>query len=64
MSFDGKWWHGTSYQSEVLNVFYMPGKDMESSVTMHDHRHSMPKQRNLKVGTINMAKMSKLPSNW
>jgi len=48
MSFDGKWWHGTSYQSEVLNVFYMPGKDMESSVTMHDHRHSMPKQRNLK----------------
>jgi len=64
MTFDGRWWHATSYTAPVLNLFFTPGKDMEVAVKEHKRRMAMPMQKGLKLSTINMAKCSKLSSAW
>eukprot|EP00462_Mataza_sp_D1_P026560 CAMPEP_0175128094 /NCGR_PEP_ID=MMETSP0087-20121206/4744_1 /TAXON_ID=136419 /ORGANISM="Unknown Unknown, Strain D1" /LENGTH=293 /DNA_ID=CAMNT_0016410131 /DNA_START=10 /DNA_END=891 /DNA_ORIENTATION=+ len=64
MTFDGRWWHATQYDSPVLNLFFTPGKDMEVAVREHHRRMAMPFQKGLKIATINMAKCSKLSGNW
>jgi len=60
MIFDGRWWHATSYEGTVMNMFITPGKDMEIAVKEHDKRFKLKMQKGLKVGTINLAKCSKL----
>jgi len=64
MTFDGRWWHATSYTTPVLNMFVTPGADMEVAVKEHKQRMAMPLQQGLKVCTINMAKVSKLSAAW
>jgi len=64
MAFDGRWWHATSYEKPVLNMFFTPGKDMETAVKEHHRRMAMPMQKGLKLSTISLAKCSKLSPNW
>ncbi len=60
MTFDGRWWHATSYNSPVLNLFFTPGDDMELAVKEHKRRMAMPMQKDLALCKISMAKVSKL----
>jgi len=64
MTFDGRWWHATSYTAPVLNMFFTPGKDMEKAVKEHHRRMAMPMQKGLKMCTISLAKCSKLSNSW
>jgi len=64
MTFDGRWWHGTQYDSPVMSLFFTPGKDMEVAVAEHKRRMAMPMQADLKIATINRAKCSKLSANY
>ena len=63
-TFDGRWWHATSYTKPVLSLFFTPGKNMEVALIEHRKRMALPMQKGLKVATINMAKCSKLSSSW
>jgi hypothetical protein len=64
MTFDGRWWHGTQYDSPVMCCFFTPGKDMEVAVAEHKRRMAMPMQHDLKIAVINRAKCSKLSTNY
>lgn len=64
LAFDGRWWHATCYEAPVLNLFFTPGKDMQSAVKNHNRRMKMPKMKKLKLATVNMAKCAKLSSDW
>jgi len=64
MTFDGRWWHATQYDSPVMSLFFTPGKDMEVAVAEHKRRMAMPMQADLKIATINRAKCSKLSTNF
>ena len=64
MTFDGRWWHATQYDSPVMSLFFTPGKDMEVAVAEHKRRMAMPLQQDLKIATINRAKCSKLSDNY
>lgn len=64
LEFDGRWWHSTSYDKPVLNVFFTPGKDMEVAVKEQKRRMAMPMQSMLKVASISMAKCSRLSADW
>lgn len=64
MTFDGRWWHATQYDSPVMSLFFTPGKDMEVAVAEHKRRMAMPLQADLKIATINRAKCSKLSTNY
>jgi len=64
MTFDGRWWHATQYDSPVMSLFFTPGKDMEVAVAEHKRRMAMPMQQDLKIATINRAKCSKLSTNY
>lgn len=63
-SFDGRWWHATSYESPVLSLFFTPGENMEVALAEHKKRMALPMQQGLKIATINMAKCAKLASSW
>jgi hypothetical protein len=64
MEFDGRWWHATSYNTPVLNMFFTPGEDGEAAVKQHKERHSQPKHKKFKLCSISMAKTAKLSSTW
>lgn len=64
MEFDGRWWHATSYTTPVLNLFFTPGDDMEVAVKEHKRRMAMPMQKDLKLASISMSKVSKLSGTW
>mmetsp|Transcript_32758 Transcript_32758/g.74830 ORF Transcript_32758/g.74830 Transcript_32758/m.74830 type:complete len:322 (-) Transcript_32758:265-1230(-) len=64
MTFDGRWWHATAYEGPVFNLFFTPGKDMEVAVREHHRRMKMPKQQDLKMAVVNMAKCAKLSQDW
>jgi hypothetical protein len=63
-TFDGRWWHATSYTKPVLSLFFTPGENMEVALEQHTKRMAMPLQEGLKVATINMAKCSRLSTSW
>jgi len=63
-SFDGRWWHATTYNEPVLSLFFTPGKNMEVALEQHTKRMAMPMQKGLKVATISMAKCSRLSASW
>ena len=63
-TFDGRWWHATSYTKPVLSLFFTPGENMEVALEQHTKRMAMPMQEGLKVATINMAKCSRLSTSW
>lgn len=63
-SFDGRWWHGTSYDRPVVSLFFTPGDNMEVALEQHEKRMALPMQKGLKVATISMAKCSRLSASW
>jgi len=59
-TFDGMWWHATSYSEPVLSVFVTLAKDAAVALFEHTRRMKMPKQKGLHIGSIKMAKVSQL----
>ena len=64
MTFDGRWWHATSYNSPVFLMFFTPGRDMIEAVSEHKERHGKESHKHFKVCSVSMAKTAKLASTW
>ena len=64
MIFDARWWHGTSYNTPVLIMFFTPGLDMEDAVKEHKIRHGRESHQKFQLCKISMAKTAKLASTW
>lgn len=60
LAFDGRFWHGTSYSSPLLNMFVTPGEACEIAVKEQKRRAAMPMQKGLALARFSMAKVVKL----
>jgi hypothetical protein len=60
LAFDGRFWHGTSYNKPLLNMFVTPGEACEVAVKEHKRRHAMPMQKGLALARFSMAKVVRL----